>query len=97
VHLAFGTDAGVFPHALAGRQFRWMVQYGMTPMEAIQAATSSAAQALGRTDVGAIAPGRYGDLVAVAGDPLQNIRLLENVSVVIKGGTVARDRRAAAQ
>lgn len=96
VHLAFGTDAGVFPHALAGRQFRWMVQYGMTPMDAIQAATSGAAQALGRTDVGAIAPGRYGDLVAVAGDPLQNIRLLESVGVVIKGGAVAIDRRDAA-
>jgi imidazolonepropionase-like amidohydrolase len=96
VHLAFGTDAGVFPHALAGRQFRWMVQYGMTPMEAIQSATSGAAQALGRADVGAIAPGRYGDLVAVAGDPLQNIRLLENVGVVIKGGAVAIDRRTVA-
>ena len=93
VHLAFGTDAGVFPHALAGRQFHWMVDYGMTPLEAIQAATSGAAQALGRADVGAIAPGRYGDIVAVAGDPLQNIRLLEHVAVVIKGGAVASDRR----
>lgn len=93
VHMAFGTDAGVFPHALAGRQFRWMVQYGMSPLEAIQSATSGAAQALGRSDVGAIAPGRYGDIVAVAGDPLQNIRLLENVGVVIKGGAVAIDRR----
>jgi imidazolonepropionase-like amidohydrolase len=73
-----------------------MVDYGMTPMEAIQAATRNAAQALGReADVGAIAPGRYGDIVAVAGDPLQNIRLLENVAVVIKGGVVASDRRAA--
>lgn len=96
VRMAYGTDAGVFPHALAGRQFRWMVDYGMTPMEAIQSATRNAAQALGRErDVGAIAVGRYGDLVAVAGDPLQNVRLLENVAVVIKGGAVASDRRAA--
>ncbi|HYD14484.1 MAG TPA: amidohydrolase family protein [Allosphingosinicella sp.] len=96
VRLAYGTDAGVMPHALAGRQFRWMVEYGMTPMEAIQAATRNAAQALGReADVGAIAAGRYGDIVAVAGDPLQNVRLLENVAVVIKGGAVASDRRNA--
>jgi imidazolonepropionase-like amidohydrolase len=96
VRMAYGTDAGVMPHALAGRQFRWMVEYGMTPMEAIQAATRNAAQALGReADVGAIATGRYGDIVAVAGDPLQNVRLLENVAVVIKGGEVASDRRSA--
>ncbi len=94
VRMAYGTDAGVMPHALAGRQFRWMVEYGMTPMEAIQAATRGAAQALGReADVGAIAAGRYGDIVAVAGDPLQNVRLLENVGVVIKGGAVVSDRR----
>lgn len=96
VRMAYGTDAGVMPHALAGRQFRWMVEYGMTPMEAIQSATRGAAQALGReADVGAIATGRYGDIVAVAGDPLRNIRLLETVAVVIKGGAVAIDRRGA--
>jgi imidazolonepropionase-like amidohydrolase len=96
VRMAYGTDAGVFPHALAGRQFRWRVEYGMTAMEAIQSATRGAAQALGReADVGAIAVGRYGDIVAVAGDPLQNVRLLENVAVVIKGGAVASDRRRA--
>jgi imidazolonepropionase-like amidohydrolase len=96
VHMAFGTDAGVFPHALAAQQFHWMVEYGMTPMEAIQSATRNAGQALGReADVGAIAPGRYGDIVAVAGDPLANIRLLEHVQVVIKSGGVVIDRRAA--
>jgi imidazolonepropionase-like amidohydrolase len=96
VRLAFGTDAGVMPHALAGHQFRWMVEYGMTPMEAIQSATRGAAQALGReSDVGAIAAGRYGDIVAVAGDPLQDVRLLESVGVVIKSGEVVSDRRAA--
>jgi imidazolonepropionase-like amidohydrolase len=96
VHLAYGTDAGVFPHALAGHQFRWMVEYGMTPMEAIQSATGNAALALGReADVGAIAPGRYGDIVAVAGDPLGDVRRLEHVEVVIKGGALVSDRRGA--
>jgi len=94
VRLAYGTDAGVFPHALAGRQFHWMVDYGMTPLEAIQSATRNAAEALGReADVGAIAVGRYGDIVAVAGDPLADVRLLERVAVVIKGGTIVSDRR----
>jgi imidazolonepropionase-like amidohydrolase len=94
VHMAFGTDAGVFPHALAPQQFHWMVEYGMTNMEAIQSATRNAGQALGReSDVGAIAVGRYGDIVAVAGDPLADIRLLERVAVVIKGGLVVIDRR----
>ncbi|MFN3387855.1 MAG: amidohydrolase family protein [Allosphingosinicella sp.] len=91
VRMVYATDAGVMPHALAGGQFRWMVEYGMTPMEAIQAATRNAAQALGReTDVGAIAVGRYGDLVAVDGDPLANVRVLEDVAVVIKSGAVVK-------
>ena len=69
-----------------------MTEYGMTPMEAIQAATRNAADALGRTrDVGAIAVGRYGDIIAVEGDPLANVRLLEKVAVVIKGGEVVKD------
>ena len=94
VRMAFGTDAGVMPHGSAGGQFRYMVEYGMSPMEAIQSATSNAAQALGReNDVGAIAPGRYGDLIAVNGDPLANVRELESVDVVIKGGEVVSDRR----
>ena len=72
-------------------QFAKMVEWGMTPMEAIQSATSSAAQALDRTgDVGAIAAGRYGDLVAVDGDPLADIRTLERPSFVMKGGMVVR-------
>ena len=94
VRMAFGTDAGVMPHRLAGRQFRWMVEYGMTPVEAIQSATRNAAQALGReADVGAIAVGRYGDLIAVDGDPLADVRQLEHVDVVIKGGEIVSDRR----
>ncbi|HYI64363.1 MAG TPA: amidohydrolase family protein [Allosphingosinicella sp.] len=96
VRMAYGTDAGVMPHALAGHQFRWMVEYGMTPMEAIQSATRNAAQALGReADVGAIAVGRFADMVAVGGDPLADVRQLESVDVVIKGGAIVSDRRAA--
>eukprot|EP01035_Chromulina_nebulosa_P001769 gene1768-biopygen1526 len=68
-----------------------MVQWGMTPIEAIQAATRSAAEALGKTgDVGAIAPGRYGDLIAVDGDPLADVRTLQRVAFVMKGGAVVK-------
>lgn len=98
VRMVFGTDAGVMPHATAAGQFRYMVQYGMTPLEAIQAATRNAAQALAReADVGAIAVGRYADIVAVDGDPLADVRQLESIDVVIKGGEVVADRRGAAQ
>ncbi|WP_129790972.1 amidohydrolase family protein [Sphingosinicella sp. CPCC 101087] len=94
VRMAFGSDAGVMPHGTAAGQFRFMVEYGMTPMEAIQTATRNAAQALGReADVGAIAPGRYGDIVVVDGDPLSDISELERVDVVIKGGEIVADRR----
>jgi len=89
--MVFATDAGVMPHGSAGGQFRWMVQYGMTPMEAIQSATRNAAQALGRErDVGAIAVGRWGDIIAVDGDPLADVRQLEDVDVVIKAGEVVK-------
>lgn len=91
VKMLFATDAGVMPHGTAAGQFRVMTEYGMTPMAAIQSATRSAAEALGREkDVGAIAPGRFADIVAVDGDPLTNIRLLEKISVVIKGGEVVK-------
>ncbi|OQW75052.1 MAG: Xaa-Pro dipeptidase [Proteobacteria bacterium ST_bin13] len=87
VPMLFGSDAGVYPHGDNGKQFAKMVQWGMTPLQAIRAATSSAAEALDKTaDVGAIAVGRYGDIVAVAGDPLSDVTLLEHVSAVIKGG-----------
>ncbi len=92
VRMVFGSDAGVMPHNQVGRQFATMVTYGMTPLEAIQAATLNASQALGRSDVGVIEVGRYGDFVAVAGDPLANVRLLEAPQAVIKGGKpVKRD------
>ncbi len=92
VPMLFGTDAGVYPHGDNGRQFAKMVEWGMTPMQAIQAATKSAAQALGReNDVGAIAVGRWGDIIAVDGDPLANVRELEDVDVVIKAGEVVKN------
>ena len=89
VRMVFGSDAGVMPHGTAGGQFRVMVDYGMTPLQAIQAATVNAAQALGReADVGAIAVGRYADIVAVDGDPLADVRELETVDAVVKGGVL---------
>jgi imidazolonepropionase-like amidohydrolase len=91
VKMVFGSDAGVMPHGTAGGQFKYMVEYGMTPLQAIQAATRNGAQALGREkDVGAIAVGRYADMIAVAGDPTKDVRLLEKIDVVIKGGEVVK-------
>jgi imidazolonepropionase-like amidohydrolase len=87
VRMVFGSDAGVMPHGQVAKQFRTMVQYGMTPIEAIRAATRNAAEALGRTrDVGALAPGRFGDIVAVTGDPTRDVSVLERPDAVIKGG-----------
>ncbi len=91
VRMVFASDAGVMPHGQVGGQFKVMVDYGMTPIEAIQAATRNAAQALGRDkDVGAIAVGRYADMIAVDGNPLTNVRELESVDVVIKGGELIK-------
>ncbi|RSV17816.1 amidohydrolase family protein [Sphingomonas sp. ABOLG] len=87
VKMVFGTDAGVMPHKDAGKQFGIMVRFGMTPLQAIRAATLTAADALGRNrDVGAIAVGRFGDIVAVAGNPLEDVTVLERPVAVIKGG-----------
>jgi imidazolonepropionase-like amidohydrolase len=90
VKMIYGTDAGgPYPGGENALQFATMVEWGMTPMQAIQAATVNAAEALGRTgDVGAIAVGRYGDLVGVAGDPLADVKLLQHVAFVMKGGVV---------
>jgi imidazolonepropionase-like amidohydrolase len=94
VKIAYGTDAGVYPHGWNGKQFAFMVRYGLTPMQAIQSATTSAADLLGWTDkVGAVAPGLYADLVAVDGDPLSDITELERVKFVMKGGIVYKDSR----
>ena len=91
VCMVFGSDAGVMPHGTAGGQFRVMVEYGMTPLQAIRAATITAAKSLGRDgDVGTIAVGRYADIIAVDGNPLENIRELESVTAVVKGGKSIR-------
>jgi imidazolonepropionase-like amidohydrolase len=89
--LTFGSDAGVYPNWLNGRQFAYMVRYGMTPMQAVQSATSEAARALGKESVvGSIAPGAWGDLVAVRGDPLKDVGVLERIDGVIKEGKSIR-------
>lgn len=91
VKIAYGTDAGVFAHGANARQFKYMVRYGMTPMQAIQSATTSPAEMMGRSaDVGAVAPGRYADMIAVARDPLADIEALEAVDHVMKGGVLVR-------
>ena len=89
VPIVFGTDAGIYPHGLNTKQFSYMVEWGMTPMEAIKAATSLAARYLGWDDrIGSIQPGYYADIVAVPGDPLADISILEKIDTVIKGGLV---------
>jgi imidazolonepropionase-like amidohydrolase len=94
VKIAYGTDAGVYPHGWNGKQFAFMVRYGLTPMQAIQSATTSAADLLGWADqVGAVVPGLYADLIAVDGDPLSDITELERVKFVMKGGIVYKDSR----
>ena len=91
VKLSFGTDAGVFPHGENALQFAYMVRYGMTPMQAIQAATTSAAELMGWSkDVGALSPGHYADMIAVPGDPTADITVLQKVAHVMKGGEVVR-------
>ena len=89
VKMSFGTDAGVCPYGISAKQFAFMVKYGMTPMQAIQAATSAAADLLGHSaELGSIKPGKYADIIAVTGDPLADIRLLENVPFVMKNGKI---------
>jgi imidazolonepropionase-like amidohydrolase len=87
VPIVFATDAGVFTHGLNARQFPIMVARGMTPMQAIYSATTVAARFMGwSADVGSIEAGKFGDVIAVKGDPLADITLLQNVEVVVKGG-----------
>ncbi len=89
VKMSFGTDAGVCAYGTSGKQFAFMVKYGMTPMQAIQAATSNAADLLGHSDeIGSIKPGKYADIIAVSGDPLTDIRLLEDIPFVMKAGKI---------
>lgn len=92
VKIAFGTDAGVFPHGWNGKQFSYMVRWGMTPMQAIQAATINASDLLGWKDkVGSITAGKFADIIAVAGNPLDDIKILEDVKFVMKGGEIYKN------
>ncbi|MFO0953238.1 MAG: amidohydrolase family protein [Isosphaeraceae bacterium] len=92
VKVAFGTDAGVYPHGENARQFAYMVKYGLTPARAIRSATSDAAELLGRgKELGRVAPGFLADLVAVSADPLEDVKALESVGFVMKGGAVVKD------
>ena len=89
VKMTFGTDAGVCPHGINARQFAFMVRYGMTPIQAIQSATVNAADLIGHSELfGSITPGKSADIIAVHGDPLADVRTLENVAFVMKEGTV---------
>jgi len=92
VKIAFGTDAGVYPHGDNAKQFHYMVKFGMTPAGAIRAATSSAADLIDRAkDVGTLEAGKYADLIAVTANPLDRVETLEHVSFVMKGGKVYKD------
>ena len=92
VKMAFGTDAGVYPHGDNAKQFYYMVKFGMTPAQAIRAATFNAADLIGRShDVGTIEPGKYADIIAVQSDPLADVRALEHVDFVMKGGIVYKN------
>ncbi len=91
VRLAFGTDSGGYPHGMNAKQFAYMVRHGMTPMQAISSATREAAELMRWEDrVGSVAPGKLADLIAVAGDPLEDVSELERVTFVMKGGEVLR-------
>jgi imidazolonepropionase-like amidohydrolase len=95
VRITYSTDSGVYPHAEVGRQLDTYVRFGMAPLAAIRSATVVAAECMGWDDrAGTLRPGRFCDLVAVEGDPLADVRLLEAPAVVMKGGRLAVDRRA---
>jgi imidazolonepropionase-like amidohydrolase len=95
LRIAFGTDAGVIPHGENAREFAARVRRGMKPVEAIRGATTYAADVLGVTDRGSIAYGKLADLVAVEGDPLQDVSVLERIDWVMKAGTIYRGTGAA--
>jgi hypothetical protein len=92
VKIAFGTDAGVSKHGRNADEFELMVKFGMTPMQAIHAATVNAAALLGLDkEIGTLEPGKQADLIAVSGDPLKDVTVLKQVSFVMKGGKVVAD------
>jgi imidazolonepropionase-like amidohydrolase len=95
VKMAYGTDSGGYPHRWVGKQFAYMVRYGMTPIQAIRAATIDAAHLMTWEDrVGSIEPGKLADLVAVKGDMTEDVSLLEHVAFVMKGGEVLKSAAA---
>lgn len=95
VKIAFGTDAGVYPHGWNAKQFAHMVRYGLSPMQAIQSATVNAADLIGWADrVGSLEPGKFADLIAVQGDPTTDVTVLEHVQFVMKGGQVVKNELA---
>jgi imidazolonepropionase-like amidohydrolase len=92
VKIAYGTDAGVSKHGRNADEFELLVKYGMTPVEALKAATLNAADLLGlATEVGTIEPGKSADIIAVAGDPLADVRVLKSVGFVMARGEVIKD------
>jgi imidazolonepropionase-like amidohydrolase len=92
--MTFGTDAGVCPHGIGARQFAFMVKYGMTPMQAIQAATVNAADLIGHSELfGSITAGKSADIIAVKGDPLADIHALEQVDFVMKEGKIYKHEK----
>ena len=94
VKIAFGTDVSNFPHGLNANQFAWQVKYGQSPMEAIRSATVNASDLIGRNNnAGSLEPGKWADLIAVQGDPLSDVRVLEKVVFVMKEGKVYKDAR----
>jgi imidazolonepropionase-like amidohydrolase len=92
VKIAFGTDAAVYPHGLNAHEFAVYVQIGMTPLQAIQTATVNAAELLGWSKIGSVETGNFADIIAVNGDPLKDVTLLENPVMVMKGGTVYKQK-----
>src|SRR5271156_4589712 len=93
VKVAFGTDAAVYPHGLNAHEFAVMVKLGLSPLQSIQAATVNAADLLGWTDrIGTLEPGKFADIIAINGDPLVDVHLLENVRFVMKGGEVVKNQ-----
>jgi imidazolonepropionase-like amidohydrolase len=93
VRIAFGTDSGIYPHGRNARQLAYHVRHGQTPLEALRSATLHAAELMGWSDrIGRVQRGLYADLVAVPGDPTRDVRLLEDVPFVMKGGEVVVDR-----
>jgi imidazolonepropionase-like amidohydrolase len=91
VKIAFGTDSGIYPHGMNAKNLAFHVRFGQTPMEAIRSATLTSAELMGWEDrVGSLRPGRFADLIAVDGDPLDDVTVLEDIPFVMKGGEVVK-------